>query len=131
MLGEENELPLSQLPDGIYGFATPWSIEPRLRRTDGSYYDDLTLSSNAGGTVVAELHKRADGELALVGYMTPDELVALRNPARRERLDVVLRLTPDATRTAVSVPLGLLANVRDRHLADSYVLDLGLKPWAQ
>lgn len=129
MLGEEDELPLSELPDGIYGFATPWSIEPWLSGASGAYYCDLTLSADAGGTAAAELHKRADGELALVGYMTPDELVALRNPSRQERLDVVLRLAPDATRTAVSIPLGLLASARDRHPGGSYVLDLGLRPW--
>lgn len=131
MLSEEDDLPLSELPDGIYGFATPWSLEPPVNLAADTYDRDIRLSTDTGGTAVAELHKRADGELALVGYMTSDELVALRNPSRHERLHVVLRLAPDATRTAVSIPLGLLASARDRHVGGFYVLDVGLKPWVR
>lgn len=129
MLAEENELPLGELPDGIYGFTVPWAIEPL--RTHRSNYDHLPLSSEGGGTAVAELHKHAGGGIALVGYLTADEVVALRNPYRNTRLDVVLRLEPDTTRMAVSIPLGLITSARNRHLGSSYVLDLGLKPAGQ
>ena len=59
MLTEENELPLGELPDGIYGFTVPWAIEPY--RTTRSSYDHLTLSSEGGGTAVVELHKQPRG----------------------------------------------------------------------
>ena len=129
MLTEENELPLGELPAGIYGFTVPWAIEPY--RTTRSSYDHLTVSSKGGGTAVVELHKQAGGGIALVGYLTANELVALRNPSRHTRLNVVLRLEPDTTRTAVSIPLGLITSARDRHLDSSYILDLGLKPVGQ
>jgi hypothetical protein len=125
MLSEENDLPLGELPAGIYGFAVPWAVGP------GFSPEHQTLSSTGGGTAAAELHKRADGALALAGYLTADEVVALRNPSRQTRLDVVLRLEPDPTRMAVSIPLGLVAGARDRQVEHSYVLDLRLKPVAQ
>jgi len=129
MLREENDLPLGELPNGIYGFTTAWSIEPYASGdASRSDYDAVPLATETGGTAVVELHKRSDGQTALVGYVTPDELVALRNPSRRSRLDVVLRLAPDGSRTAVSIPLALLGRARNRQIEGAYVLDLGAVP---
>ena len=67
----ENELPICEVPDGVFGFVTPWSadyVDPEEKLLEKS------IHQRPGGTVEMLIVKDKAGILHAVGFMA--ELVA-------------------------------------------------------
>jgi hypothetical protein len=119
---EENELPLSELPGGVYGFTIPWGVERIVEAI--SRDGDLDLRESARGTIVAEIHKRPSASLAIAGYISDREQILIREDATREPVRVVLYLEDQSARRAISIPTRIIQFVREREIDGSAVLDL-------
>jgi hypothetical protein len=116
LLPEENMLPVSRLPSGVYGFTVPWAIT-----------DVNALSKEEGGTVVLEIHK-LDSGLRAVGFLSRDDVVDLRDPSRTHALELTLSMFPTPTRPcAVSIPLSTVQYLRHRETEGIDVIDMMVK----
>ncbi len=111
----ENDLPLSKLPAGIYGFTTPWSIR----------HEDMTLSQRSGGTLTLEVHKLMSGEVHLIGYVSQEGALSLEGTGSSNAINLYTRAWEEAS-TLASVPISRIASADDRGFRDGYVIDIRL-----
>jgi hypothetical protein len=117
LLPLENEMPLARLPSGIYGFSTPWSL------TSLSH-----LSRTSGGTGVLEIHKLESG-LHFVGFVSSEDLIGLRDPSRDYELELIMAMSPILMKThLISLPVTAVREADDRHVENTYVIDLIVGP---
>ena len=86
----------------MYGFTVP-----RIINTDptgavgGTGVDRISLQQSSMGTLVMEVHKTANGEIYVVGYLSEADLVRVQDPSRREDAQVTLFFSP--TRSLISL----------------------------
>jgi hypothetical protein len=82
LLPLENDLRLSRLPNGVYGYTVPWQIE-QLKSDD-------KVSRECGGTSVVEVHKSVEGHIFLLGFVSQTDLIALQDPSRKTQTDIIV-----------------------------------------
>ncbi len=117
LLDTEDDRPVSQLPNGIYGFVTPWS-DP---------HGDPSLSVRPGGTVTLEVHKLAGGEVHIVGYVNKEAAQQVASDASSGVIELYTRAWEEAP-ILVSLPVPRIASVQNRRFRNDYVLDIRLLP---
>jgi len=125
---------LLDLPNGVYGFTTSWSI-----RTDGSCVvggtgvNRISLGGTPRGTCQLEIHKASDGEIYAIGYMTDIDLTRLMEAQGKGKATMLT--TPKRGSSSnpaychpVAVPISRIRHTNDRGLRESflYALDLEL-----
>ena len=110
----EEGLRISQLPNGVFGFTTPWSLRgPFMRAVSG----DLTLKRAMIRRIYnTEIHKTRDGEIFALVYVDEIALLQLQNPERVDTLDITAFLMPreGSTDQLSAIPLSRLNNWIDR-----------------
>ena len=120
----EDDKNISSLPGGVYGFTVPWIIN-----TDagGARLDVLGLSRSPMGTKVMELHKRATGEVSVVGYVSESDLARLQDPARVSDAEATIFFRPYLNYSiAVAIPLSRISEARFRSVERHYASDLSV-----
>jgi hypothetical protein len=128
---EEEGLPLSELPFGVFGFTVPWVLEVSPARPVVRA-DEMTLHPSPGGTGVLEVHRLENGTAAAVGFVSPDEAVKLGNPSRTDPIDLTIYLTPSQMKPIpVAIPTEQLIVTRHRSVGYTYVLDARIGPPAR
>ena len=112
--------PLSEVPNGVYGYIPPWTLLPW--GTDS----DPTLGQR-GGTAVLELHKLRDGSVRLLLYVAENDAQKIR--AKHEVLAVSAFPEPwTKAYTPVSIALSEIVSGRFASVDNtSGRLDLYLK----
>jgi len=78
----ENELNITRLPNGVYGFTIPMGI--------GSRGGVGTLSRSAGGTACMEIHKNQNGDLFVSGFVSEDAFIQLQDTAGNSKVEIIL-----------------------------------------
>ena len=81
----ESGLELSKLPNGRYGFIKPWDIGD----------DRLSLNRFSFGPWLVEIHKSTpEGRVYVIGYLSRESLVRLRDPTRNDPIQIMLFVYP-------------------------------------
>jgi len=125
----ENDLNLSELPPGVYGFTVPWIVNSdSIGVVGGTGASRITLQESSFGTLVMEVHKRGDGEVYLVGYVSETDLVRLQDPSRTANAEVALFFRPFREFSiTVAIPISRIQKSRNRSVANQYVNDLSVR----
>ncbi len=111
----EENLKISQLPNGVFGFARRWS----LRDTSGQAVDDVALARAMGRTHDPEIHKTREGEIFVLVYVDETSLPKLQNPERVDTLDIIAFLMPhEPTDQLSAIPLSRLKNWNSRRSSE-------------
>jgi hypothetical protein len=125
----ENDLNLSRLAPGVFGFTVPWIIN-----TDpggvvgGTGVDRISLQQSSLGTAVMEVHKRPDSEIYVIGYVSDTDLVRLQNPSRKADADVTLFFASYREFShPVAIPISRITASENRSVGDQYVNDLSVR----
>ena len=113
----EEDLPLSKLPAGVYGFAFPLHIEP-------AYWPPV-LHKSPGLSI--EVHQISDREVLVVGFTTPDDALKVTSSTAKTTVQVFPRAWEKAV-AIVSIPLDRISHCSERRFRDSIVVELELKP---
>lgn len=114
----ENDLRLEQLPEGVYGFVVPWSIAPDM---------NPSVSQNAGGTAVVELHKLTGGEVHVLGFVSQKDALKIETGAGAE--SVLLFPKPwEEAGVLASVAASRIGSANNRSFRDSDLIDIRLLP---
>jgi hypothetical protein len=133
----ENDLNLRRLPAGVYGFTVPWIINTDPTAVvGGTGVDRISLEQSSMGTLVMEIHKTANGEIYVVGYLSEADLVRLQDPSRREDAEVTFFFMPyQEFNQLVAIPISRIVNSLNRSVGNSqnrsvgsqYVNDLSIR----
>ena len=87
---KKEELKISQLPNGVFGFTTPWSLNDTSRQAAGN----ITLGRTMLRTSDTESHKTREGKIFVLVYVDESSLPQLQNPERVDTLDMTAFLKP-------------------------------------
>ena len=116
----ENDLGISRLPVGVFGFTVPWTL--------GRGIDGLSLHQNRGGTVVMEIHKAADGVVYVVCYVAEADLVRMQDPSRLNDSDLPVFFEPYREFAhVVAVPVSRIVKSNERSVDDHYLNDVTVR----
>ena len=112
---------ISQLPNGVFGFTTPWSLSDPSEQAAG----DVTLGA-MGGTADTEIHKTREGKIFVLVYVDEISLPQLQNPERVDTLNIPAFLTPreESTDQLIAIPLSRLNNWEDRGSSEYDIVDI-------
>ncbi len=80
----EEDKPIKQLANGVYGFTVPWSLKS----------DGLSLGGRKGGTAIVEVHKSSQGTIFALAYVSETDLIALLDPTRKEPIATTIFFQP-------------------------------------
>jgi hypothetical protein len=104
-----SSIPFSQAPTGRYGFITPPSLAMALVVQS----PDLVLERVPPGANAYEIHKLADGNGLLVGFVGSEILPDITRTERPKNIQVALHSNPsDKAPYIIAVPLTKLATDR-------------------
>lgn len=121
-LGELN-VRFSQAPTGKYGFVAGTSLAMALVTQS----PDLTLERARLGANFYEIHKLADGNAMLVGFVPSEILAGLKQPERPKAIGLSFASVPsDTTPYIVAVPLVKLSADRMPSPMDPQKADAGV-----
>jgi hypothetical protein len=81
LLPLESNKKTEQLPAGVYGYITPWTL-------NGAPDISLKLQRSKGGTSVVEIHKSMSGVLFVIGFIAQSSLIQLEDPSRTDPIDM-------------------------------------------
>lgn len=129
----QDDLPLSNLPDGVYGFAPPWTINSdSTGAVGGTDFDRLTLGRTSVGTAVMEIHKATSGSVYVIGYVAMNSLVLLQNPTRSDPIDVILSFQAYQDWVPIGVPATKILHSNNRSITSDdgrsfYVNDMRIR----
>ena len=68
---------VSELPYGVYGFATPWSVKLDEGEAPRDRLRKINLHPRQSGTRRAEMHIVDTGEVFMVGFISPGDAFGL------------------------------------------------------
>lgn len=122
----ENDLNLSRLPNGIYGFTVPWIINTDSTGVvGGTGLSRISLHRTGGGTAVMEMHKSEQGQVYIIGFVTQDQLIRMQDPSRRASLGITLFFHPYQNfDELVAVPYERIISSDNRSVEGYYVNDI-------
>ena len=107
------EARVGSLPNGSYGFCTPWSARIGPRDSHDEFESRVTLSRARMGTASTEIHKAADGLIYIVGFLSPDGAAAFRSPRDDRALELRMSVEGgDGWTEVVAVPLEAVYRMR-------------------
>ena len=110
----EEGMPISELPVGVYGFMTPWSVE---------HLASAHLGAQAGGTAVLELHKTQSGDVELVGYVSQETATRIENEG-----PILFFPEPwEEAKTLVTIPVPRIASAVEGHFGRGYKIEALLR----
>jgi len=105
---EEGLLLSSNLPNGVYGFVTPWAITTQAKNR-------LVPARRRGGTAVLEVHKVKDGDVHIVGFVSRVKRDQLTGPTPKDGIELMLFTEPyNEFIELVSIPLNRIDKAENR-----------------
>ncbi|CAB3801428.1 toll/interleukin-1 receptor domain-containing protein [Pararobbsia alpina] len=125
----DNDRPVFEFDTAVFGFTVPWILNTSDRGVvGGTGPDKITLSRTPGGTVQLEIHRRADGVVAFIGYCNENTCALLRDPGGFSGMTVTLGVMPfESYSMPVSVPVTVIMSYRNRSLPNrTEVVDVRL-----
>ena len=122
----ENDLNLSRLPNGVYGYTVPWIIDSDPTGVVGATgVSRIALLRRSGGTAVMEVHKSSQGMVYIIGFVSQDQLVRLQDPSRKSPLDITLFFSPyQSFDEVVALPVEQIVSSSNRSVESQYVNDI-------
>jgi len=128
----ENDLLLTILPNGVYGYTVPWLINTnRIGIVGGTGVDKISLKQRAGGTAVMEVHKSSKGDIYILGFVSQDLIIYLQNPTRKTNLVITLFFAPYKNyNMAVAIPTNRIVQSDNRSIDDEgymYINDMTIR----
>ena len=102
----EDRISISQLPDGVFGYASPSRLE------ELGHIDFLPLERDGGddsGNEKVEIHKTSQGKIVVVVYVRQGDMALLGDPGRKMpiRVHVCLKEHEECNRL-IGLPLSRL-----------------------
>ena len=121
----EEGLKIAQLPNGVFGFTTPWELSDTPTQAAGN----VTLDRTMGGTGVTEIHKTREGETFVLVYVDESYLLRMQDPKRVHMLDATVFLTPRRSGDQLcAIPLSCLKKWNARRSSEyGYVVDITVR----
>lgn len=102
---EEDGIPFDEVPNGVFGFTTGFTLGRATRK-------DTFFFPTPAGSVTMEVHKRANGSLAVAGFVSAEQGGALSDPARNKPVTVTLYAVPQPDAgAAASIPLARVESI--------------------
>ena len=116
----DNDQYLSRLPNGVFGYITPWLLNTdRTGTITQADIADITIERKSGGTVIVELHKTAEGQLYIVGYLSEESIAALKSARAGETVSAIFTITPyEEFRRITAIPVERLLLYGNRTIRD-------------
>lgn len=124
---QENQLPLWELPDGVFGYVEAYKFNtPEMRILDRSDIERnfalnkyLQLCQSPVFNGYAEIHKSKNNNISLICFVTEEDRILLQNPSRTESVKLTVSLTKTQKRNRViAIPRERLEYWRQRMLGD-------------
>jgi len=121
----ENDLRLSRLPDGVFGYTVPWMINTDPSGVvGGTGVDKISLEQRSLGTLVMEIQKLKSDLAYEVGCVSDSDVTRLQDPSRQTDLQITLFFKPYHEFThVVAIPLSRVQKSDNREVEDEYVDD--------
>lgn len=127
----EEGLALRKLPNGVFGFTTPWA--PRCYSGNISV-EHVTLHAEKGGTFRLEIHKSSAGGAFIVGFVSQSGQHILDDPSQVQAFDVQIFCDPyEEFVYPAAIPLKRIESCDNRTVglfkkSPGELLDLKIKP---
>lgn len=82
LLPLENDNEISRLPNGVFGYTTPWALNGLI------FLDNIQLQQDRSyfGNILVEIHKISQDKAIVLVYITQSTLARLQDPNREEPL---------------------------------------------
>ncbi len=114
----ENDLPITQLPNGVYGYTVPWILNTDPTGVvGGTGVSRINLNRSSFGTLVMEVHKTSDGTIYIVGFVTPDiETQLAESPEGTELEFTLLFAAHEDYNRPVAIPVESILYSDNRHI---------------
>lgn len=126
-LGERDSgRPLSRLPNGVYGYTTPWMINTDAAGVvGGTGVERITLEPRSGGTLVMEIHKARSGGVYVVGYTDQQHVAQMATPGEATKIEIELFFAPNEEfDTPLAIPVERIMSSDQRSMGGRYVNDM-------